>query len=101
MIASTTDLTLSRAASIGVVIAVLIPFHTETAVERMPSKMEDTVLFTDSNTDETLLRMPSTTVEIAVLIAFQIVMAVVLIPLKMFEIKVLIAVSTVVTVPFI
>ena len=80
--ASSAERILSRAASMGVTIAVLIPFHTDVAVLLIPLNRFVAVFFTDSNAEETLLLMPSTTVEMAVLIPFQIVVAVVLMALK-------------------
>ena len=44
MIESTTPLILFFAASIGVVMAFLMPFHTDVAVDLIPLKTEDTVL---------------------------------------------------------
>ena len=89
---------LSRAASMGVTIAVLIPFHTDVAVFLIPLNRFVAVFFTDSNAEETLLLMPSTTVEMAVLIPFQIVVAVVLMALKTVVTKVFTALICAVTV---
>lgn len=50
LIASTTLLTLFLAATIGVVMADFMPFHTEVAVDLIPLKMLLTVLFTELNT---------------------------------------------------
>lgn len=73
---------MSRAASMGVTIAVLIPFQTDVAVLLISLKRFVAVLFTDSNAEETLLLIPSTTVLIAVFMSFQIEEAVVLIAMN-------------------
>lgn len=75
MIAFTTDCTLLLAASIGVMIADLMPFHTLVAVLFIPLNTEDTVLFTELNTELTLFLIPSTTVLIADLMPFHAVVA--------------------------
>jgi len=53
--------------SIGVVIAVLILFHTEEAMDRIPLKMLDIVVRTDVNAVEIPVRMDVTAVVIVVL----------------------------------
>ena len=90
LILSSAPLTVFLAASIGVVIADLIPFHTEVAVDLIPLNTEETVDFTLLNTVLTLVLIPSTTVEMALLIPFHTVVAVDLM-----------ALNTVVTVVFI
>ena len=97
LIASTTDFTLFFAASIGVVIADFIPFHTEVAVDLIPLNTEDTVLFTELNTEDTLLLIPSTTVVIAVLMPFHTVVATLFIALNTVVTTVFTAFTTVVT----
>ena len=68
---STMDFTLFFSASIGDIFAFFIPFHTLVAVDLMPLKTEDTVLFTALKTLETLLFIPSTTPPIVDLMPFQ------------------------------
>ena len=106
LILSSADLTVFFADSIGVVIADLMPFHTDAAVDLIPLNTEETVDFTLLNTEDTLLLMPSTTVEIAafipfhtedvtVLMALNTVVTVVLIAFTTVDIFVLMAVHTV------
>lgn len=95
LILSSADLTVFFAASIGVVIADLMPFHTDVAVDLILLNTEETVDFTLLNTEETLLLMPSTTVEIADLIPFHTVDATVLMALNTVVTVVLIAFTTV------
>src|SRR5699024_10657346 len=71
LILSTIPLMVFFAASIGVTIAVLMPFQTVVAVLLIPLNTEVTVLFTALNTEDTLLLIPSTTVEMTDLIPFQ------------------------------
>ena len=95
VILSTIPLIVSRAASIGVTIALLIPFQTDTAVDLIPLKTEESVFFKASNTEDTLLLMPSTTVLIAVLIPFHTVTATVFTALNTVVTTDLMAFSTV------
>ncbi len=101
LMASTTLLTLFLAASIGVVMAVFIPFHTEVAVDLIPLKILVTVLFTELNTLVTVDLMALTGVVTAVLIVFQTVVAVLFIALNTVVTTDLIALTTVVTTVFI
>lgn len=70
LMASTTPLTLFFAASIGVVIADFMPFHTEVVVDLIPLKMLVTVLFTELNTLVTVDLIALTGVVTAVFTAF-------------------------------
>src|SRR5699024_10471899 len=70
LILSTIPLIVFLAASIGFVMAVLIPFHTVVAVLLIPLNTLEAVLFTALNTEETLFLFPPTTVEITDLIPF-------------------------------
>ena len=101
LMASTTLLTLFFAASIGVVIAVFIPFHTDVAVDLIPLKILVTVLFTELNTVVTVLLMALTGVVTAAFIAFHTVVAVLLMALNTVVTTDLIALTTVVTTVFI
>ena len=89
---SMTDLTFSFAASMGVVMAVLMAFQTFVAVSLIPLKMSETVVFTDVNTVEILVFIPSTTFDTVVLMLFHVLTKNSLIPVQMFTKKVLMAV---------
>lgn len=94
LILSSADLTVFFAASIGVVIADLMLFHTDVAVDLIPLNIEEIVDFTLLNTEDTLLLMPSTTVKIATFIPFHTVDATVLMALNTVVTVVLIAFTT-------
>ena len=68
------------AASMGPVMALLMPFQTEVAVDLMLLKMELTVVFTALKTVDTFVFTPSTTVLMELLIPFQTVEVVLLMP---------------------
>ena len=101
LMASTTPLTLFFAASIGVVIADFIPFHTEVAVDLIPLKILVTVLFTELNTLVTVDLIALTGVVTAVFTAFHTVVAVLFIALNTVVTTDLMALTTVVTTVFI